>query len=89
MRLGEDSLTHEDISIRYLDKKRLFRATRQVDGVGMQPFWTATMELKWKLRPWSGGSTDPWWSSVGLPEVALRPERSGVWIVSRRTYMTK
>ena len=38
MRLGEDSLTHEDISIRYLDKKRLFRATRQVDGVGMQPF---------------------------------------------------
>ena len=38
MRLGEDSLTHEDISIRYLNNKRLFRATRQVEGVGMQPF---------------------------------------------------
>ena len=73
MRLGEDSLTHEDISIRYLDNKRLFRATRQVEGVGMQPFVDSyhgieveAEALEWRLdgpvvefRRLSGGGAEP------------------------------
>ena len=73
MRLGEDSLTHEDISIRYLDNKRLFRATRQVEGVGMQPFVDSyhgieveAEAVEWRLdgpvvefRRLSGGGAEP------------------------------
>ena len=73
MRLGEDSLTHQDISIRYLDNKRLFRATRQVKGVGMQPFVDSyhgieveAEAVEWRLdgpvvefRRLSGGGAEP------------------------------
>ena len=73
MRLGEDSLTHEDISIRYLDNKRLFRATRQVEGVGMQPFVDSyhgieveAEAVEWRLdgpvvefRRLAGGGAEP------------------------------
>lgn len=73
MRLGEDSLTHEDISIRYLANKRLFRATRQVEGVGMQPFMDSyhgieveAEAVEWRLdgpvvefRRLAGGGAEP------------------------------
>ena len=73
MRLGEDSLTHEDISIRYLNNKRLFRATRQVEGVGMQPFVDSyhgieveAEAVEWRLdgpvvefRRLAGGGAEP------------------------------
>ena len=36
--LGEDSIYHPDIKIRYLDNLKTFRATRQLEGVGQQPF---------------------------------------------------
>lgn len=36
--LGEDSITHPDIKVRYLNDQKLFRATRQTEGVGQQPF---------------------------------------------------
>lgn len=38
MVLGEDSICHPDIKIRYLDKLKTFRATRQLEGVGQQAF---------------------------------------------------
>ena len=36
--LGQDSIYHPDIKVKYLDKLKTFRATRQIDGVGQQPF---------------------------------------------------
>lgn len=38
MLFGEDSIYHPDIKVKYLDDQRLFRATRQTEGVGQQPF---------------------------------------------------
>ena len=38
MLFGEDSIYHPDIKVKYLDDQKLFRATRQVEGVGQQPF---------------------------------------------------
>ena len=38
MLLGEDSIYHPDIKIKYLDDLKMFRATRQTEGVGQQPF---------------------------------------------------
>ncbi|MDA0939538.1 MAG: hypothetical protein O2990_00915 [Bacteroidetes bacterium] len=35
---GEDSIYHPDIKVKYLDEQKLFRATRQTEGVGQQPF---------------------------------------------------
>jgi len=36
--LGEDSIYHPDIKVKYLDQSKTFRATRQTEGVGQQPF---------------------------------------------------
>jgi hypothetical protein len=36
--LGEDSIYHPDIKVKYLDDLKTFRATRQTEGVGQQPF---------------------------------------------------
>ena len=38
MLFGEDSIYHPDIKIKYLDDLKMFRATRQTEGVGQQPF---------------------------------------------------
>jgi hypothetical protein len=35
---GSDSIYHPDIKVKYLDDQKLFRATRQAEGVGQQPF---------------------------------------------------
>ena len=38
MLTGEDSIYHPDIKIKYNDRSQLFQATRQLEGVGQQPF---------------------------------------------------
>ena len=57
MLLGEDSIYHPDIKIKYLDRGQTFRATRQLEGVGQQPFidtyHMVEMEVEaveWKLN---------------------------------------
>ena len=56
--LGEDSISHPDIKVNYLDKQKVFQATRQEDGVGLQPFVTP-VHLNLKSRWWSGLSAGP------------------------------
>ena len=53
--LGEDSITHPDIKVNYLDKQKVFRATRQEDGVGMQPFVDSyhALEFEVEVVEWS------------------------------------
>ena len=53
--LGEDSITHPDIKVNYLDKQKVFRATRQKDGVGMQPFVDSyhALEFEVEVVEWS------------------------------------
>ena len=48
--LGEDSITHPDIKVNYLDKQKVFRATRQEDGVGMQPFVDSYHALEFEVE---------------------------------------
>ena len=45
-----DSLYHPDISVTYLDGKRLLRATRQEDGVGMQPFLDSYHKVEFEVE---------------------------------------
>ena len=47
---GEDSITHPDIKVNYLDKQKVFRATRQEDGVGMQPFLDSYHALEFEVE---------------------------------------
>ena len=52
--LGEDSIYHPDIKIKYLDNSKTFRATRQLEGVGQQPFVDTyhAMELEVEAVEW-------------------------------------
>lgn len=56
--LGEDSIVHPDIKIKYLHDGALFRATRQTDGVGQQPFLDSyhAVEMEVEAMEWSLGS---------------------------------
>ena len=58
MLLGEDSIYHPDIKVRYLDKLKLFRATRQLEGVGQQPFMDTyhMVEMEVEAVEWELGS---------------------------------
>ena len=48
--LGEDSIYHPDIRVSYLHSERQFRATRQVDGVGRQPFTDSYHQLEFDVE---------------------------------------
>ena len=48
--LGEDSISHPDIKVNYLDKQKVFRATRQEDGVGLQPFVDSYHALEFEVE---------------------------------------
>ena len=48
--LGKDSISHPDIKVNYLDKQKVFRATRQEDGVGMQPFLDSYHALEFEVE---------------------------------------
>ena len=48
--LDDDSLYHPDISVAYLDSKRLLRATRQEEGVGLQPFQDSYHKVEFEVE---------------------------------------
>ena len=48
--LGEDSISHPDIKVNYLEKQKVFRATRQEDGVGLQPFVDSYHALEFEVE---------------------------------------
>ena len=58
--LGEDSIYHPDIRVSYLHSERQFRATRQVDGVGRQPFTDSYHQLEFDVEAveWVIGQPD-------------------------------
>lgn len=63
--LGEDSIHHPDIHVTYLEKSGLFRATRQEEGVGMQPFTDTyhAIDIEVEVLEWV----------LGGPVVTFRP----------------
>lgn len=56
--LGNDSIHHPDISVSYAEEAKLFRATRQLDGVGMQPFVDSyhAVEFEVEVVEWTQGA---------------------------------
>ena len=54
MFLGEDSIYHPDIKIKYLDRSQLFRAPANSKEWGSSRSSTATTWLKSRWRSWNG-----------------------------------